>query len=180
MNVQRAIFDDRRAYRDGEIHVAVKAEIADCARINAALGWLQLVDDLLDYDGETHELGKNVGDDLREGKPTLPLLVAMERGTDADRQVIRHAIEHGEVERRVRNAHTTRAMITLAIMGVGARVDDLNKHLSAVGGRWLVGVLRDATAGAHVPIDRPMRELISDTERFITWLRAHEPNAVRT
>ncbi|MFD3746138.1 AAA family ATPase [Nocardia sp. NPDC058633] len=97
------------------------------------------------------------------------------------RQVLLAAgLEHGEVERRVRNAHTTRAMITLAIMGVGARVDDLNKHLSAVGGRWLVGVLRDATAGAHVPIDRPMRELISDTERFITWLRAHEPTAVRT
>ncbi len=98
----------------------------------------------------------------------------------ARQQLLAGGLEHGEVERRVRNAHTTRAMITLAIMGVGARVDDLNKHLSTVGGRWLVGVLRDATAGAHVPIDRPMRELISDTERFITWLRAHEPNAVRT
>ncbi|WP_455648164.1 AAA family ATPase [Nocardia salmonicida] len=98
----------------------------------------------------------------------------------ARQELLAGGLEHGEVERRVRNAHTTRAMITLAIMGVGARVDDLNKHLSTVGGRWLVGVLRDATAGAHVPIDRPMRELISDTERFITWLRAHEPNAVRT
>ncbi|MBC7303342.1 MAG: AAA family ATPase [Nocardia sp.] len=97
----------------------------------------------------------------------------------ARQELLATGLEHGEVERRVRNAHTTRAMITLAIMGVGARVDDLNKHLSAVGGRWLVGVLRDATAGAHVPIDRPMRELITDTERFITWLRAHEPNAVR-
>ncbi|MFD3591926.1 AAA family ATPase [Nocardia sp. NPDC058640] len=98
----------------------------------------------------------------------------------ARQELLAAGLAHGEVERRVRNAHTTRAMITLAIMGVGARVDDLNKHLSTVGGRWLVGVLRDATAGAHVPIDRPMRELISDTERFVTWLRAHEPNAVRT
>ncbi|MGY0501267.1 AAA family ATPase [Nocardia sp. FBN12] len=97
----------------------------------------------------------------------------------ARHELLAAGLEHSEVERRVRNAHTTRAMITLAIMGVGARVDDLNKHLSAVGGRWLVGVLRDATAGAHVPIDRPMRELISDTERFITWLRAHEPAVVR-
>jgi octaprenyl-diphosphate synthase len=59
----------------------------------------QLVDDLLDYDGETHELGKNVGDDLREGKPTLPLLVAMARGEPAERELVRHAIEHGEVAR---------------------------------------------------------------------------------
>ena len=45
----------------------------------------------------TTQLGKNVGDDLREGKPTLPLLIAMERGTAAERELIRHAIEHGEV-----------------------------------------------------------------------------------
>lgn len=98
----------------------------------------------------------------------------------ARHELLATGLDHAEVERRVRNAHTTRAMITLAIMGPRARVDDLNKHLSAVGGRWLVGVLRDATAGAHVPIDRPMRELISDTERFIVWLRAHEPAAVRS
>ncbi|HEY2976672.1 MAG TPA: polyprenyl synthetase family protein, partial [Burkholderiaceae bacterium] len=53
-----------------------------CADYGRSLGTaFQLVDDLLDYQGETQELGKNVGDDLREGKPTLPLLVAMERGT---------------------------------------------------------------------------------------------------
>ncbi|MEV0332067.1 AAA family ATPase [Nocardia sp. NPDC050717] len=98
----------------------------------------------------------------------------------ARHELLATGLDHAEVERRVRKAHTTRAMLTLAIMGTGARVDDLNKHLSAVGGRWLVGVLRDATAGAHVPIDRPMRELISDTERFIAWLRAHEPAAVRS
>jgi octaprenyl-diphosphate synthase len=55
-----------------------------CADYGRALGTaFQLVDDLLDYEGNTDELGKNVGDDLREGKPTLPLLVAMERGTTA-------------------------------------------------------------------------------------------------
>lgn len=59
----------------------------------------QLVDDLLDYDGSSEKLGKNVGDDLREGKPTLPLLVAMERGSADERALIRHAIEHGEVQR---------------------------------------------------------------------------------
>ena len=71
-----------------------------CADYGRSLGTaFQLIDDLLDYDGETHELGKNVGDDLREGKPTLPLLVAMARGEPAERAMVRHAIEHGEVAR---------------------------------------------------------------------------------
>jgi octaprenyl-diphosphate synthase len=69
-----------------------------CADYGRSLGTaFQLVDDLLDYEGSTAQLGKNVGDDLREGKPTLPLLVAMERGTAQERELIRHAIEHGEV-----------------------------------------------------------------------------------
>jgi len=69
-----------------------------CAGYGRSLGTaFQLIDDLLDYDGETERLGKNVGDDLREGKPTLPLLVAMERGTAAERETIRHAIEQGDV-----------------------------------------------------------------------------------
>lgn len=71
-----------------------------CADYGRALGTaFQLVDDLLDYEGHTEALGKNVGDDLREGKPTLPLLIAMERGSPEERELIRHAIEHGEVER---------------------------------------------------------------------------------
>ncbi|MGE4052501.1 MAG: polyprenyl synthetase family protein [Piscinibacter sp.] len=71
-----------------------------CAAYGRSLGTaFQLVDDLLDYEGNTSELGKNVGDDLREGKPTLPLLIAMERGRTEERALIRHAIEHGEVAR---------------------------------------------------------------------------------
>ncbi|MCK6427342.1 MAG: octaprenyl diphosphate synthase [Burkholderiaceae bacterium] len=71
-----------------------------CASYGRALGTaFQLVDDLLDYEGATAELGKNVGDDLREGKPTLPLLYAMSHGTAEQRELIRHAIQHGEVER---------------------------------------------------------------------------------
>ena len=71
-----------------------------CAGYGRSLGTaFQLVDDLLDYEGATEQLGKNVGDDLREGKPTLPLLIAMERGTAAQRALLRSAIQKGELER---------------------------------------------------------------------------------
>jgi octaprenyl-diphosphate synthase len=81
-----------------------------CAGYGRSLGTaFQLVDDLLDYEGSTPELGKNVGDDLREGKPTLPLLIAMERGTAAERQLIRHAIEQGEVGRLAEIAEIVRS-----------------------------------------------------------------------
>lgn len=71
-----------------------------CASYGRSLGTaFQLVDDLLDYEGDPHELGKNVGDDLREGKPTLPLLMAMERGTNQERELVRQAIVNGEIER---------------------------------------------------------------------------------
>jgi octaprenyl-diphosphate synthase len=71
-----------------------------CAAFGRSLGTaFQLVDDLLDYEGNSDELGKNVGDDLREGKPTLPLLIAMERGSPAERDLIRHAIEQGDLQK---------------------------------------------------------------------------------
>jgi octaprenyl-diphosphate synthase len=71
-----------------------------CASYGRSLGTaFQLVDDLLDYEGNSDELGKNVGDDLREGKPTLPLLLAMERSGEEDRALIRHAIEQGELQK---------------------------------------------------------------------------------
>ncbi len=59
----------------------------------------QLIDDALDYSADNAELGKNVGDDLDEGKPTLPVLRAMEVGTPAQRQLLRDAIAQGGRER---------------------------------------------------------------------------------
>jgi len=58
----------------------------------------QLVDDLLDYSSSSDELGKNIGDDLAEGKPTLPLIYAMQVGTKAQRELIRDAIEQGGLD----------------------------------------------------------------------------------
>jgi octaprenyl-diphosphate synthase len=55
----------------------------------------QLIDDVLDYSGNLLETGKNLGDDLAEGKPTLPLIYVMRAGNAAERDVVRHAIEHG-------------------------------------------------------------------------------------
>jgi octaprenyl-diphosphate synthase len=87
--------------RLGAVLADASPEVEECcARYGRSLGTaFQLVDDLLDYEGNTQTLGKNVGDDLREGKPTLPLLIAMERCTEPQRQLIRQAIEHGEVDR---------------------------------------------------------------------------------
>lgn len=53
---------------------------------------------MLDYTGDAQEMGKNLGDDLREGKCTLPLIAAMQRGTPEQSAVIRHAIENGSTE----------------------------------------------------------------------------------
>jgi octaprenyl-diphosphate synthase len=87
--------------RLGAVIADAPREIEDaCANFGRSLGTaFQLIDDLLDYEGDPAALGKNVGDDLREGKPTLPLLFAMAHGTPEESALIRQAIEQGEVER---------------------------------------------------------------------------------
>ena len=55
----------------------------------------QLVDDIMDYTADAKEMGKNVGDDLAEGKPTLPLIYTMAHGNDEQKSLVRNAIEHG-------------------------------------------------------------------------------------
>ncbi|MGC9457735.1 MAG: octaprenyl diphosphate synthase [Halothiobacillaceae bacterium] len=59
----------------------------------------QLMDDVLDYDGDENETGKHLGDDLAEGKPTLPLIMAMQRGSSEESALIRSAIENQQGDR---------------------------------------------------------------------------------
>jgi octaprenyl-diphosphate synthase len=58
----------------------------------------QLVDDVLDLSGSVNQIGKNLGDDLSEGKPTLPLLIALNRGDAKQSATIRNAIEQGGLD----------------------------------------------------------------------------------
>ncbi len=106
-----------------------------CAAYGQALGTaFQIVDDLLDYEGTTAALGKNVGDDLREGKPTLPLLAAMSRGTPEERELIRHAIQNGEVERLDEIVAIVRRTGALDITREAARAEAerAREHISAL------------------------------------------------
>ncbi len=74
-----------------------KAEQAASRSFGMNLGiTFQLVDDVLDYGGASSRLGKNIGDDFREGKITLPVVLAFRRGNDAEREFWRRTLERGE------------------------------------------------------------------------------------
>jgi len=75
-----------------------KAEVAACRGYGANLGGaFQLIDDALDYGGSAAKLGKNVGDDFREGKITLPVVLSFRRGSTEDREFWRRTLERGEI-----------------------------------------------------------------------------------
>jgi octaprenyl-diphosphate synthase len=75
-----------------------KAEIEACRGYGVNLGIaFQLVDDALDYGGSAAKLGKNVGDDFREGKITLPVVLSFRRGSTEDREFWRRTLERGEI-----------------------------------------------------------------------------------
>jgi octaprenyl-diphosphate synthase len=79
------------------ISVGQKAEQAASRSFGMNLGiTFQLVDDVLDYGGAASRLGKNIGDDFREGKITLPVVLAFRRGSDTEREFWRRTLERGE------------------------------------------------------------------------------------
>jgi len=79
----------------------------------------QLIDDALDYQSDESSLGKHLGDDLAEGKPTLPLIYALQQGNAHQRSVIRRAIEHGGLEHL---EEITRAVASLGGLAYTARL----------------------------------------------------------
>lgn len=85
------------ATRLGAVLAGVDRQMEDgVANYGKHLGTaFQIADDVLDYSSEADQLGKNIGDDLAEGKTTLPLIFAMQRGSDAQRELIRGAIREG-------------------------------------------------------------------------------------
>lgn len=77
----------------------------------------QLIDDVLDYSGNADEIGKNVGDDLREGKPTLPLIYVMLNGNAEQRELVRACIENGDEQhfKEILDAITTSGALEYTI-----------------------------------------------------------------
>ncbi|PKO70798.1 MAG: octaprenyl diphosphate synthase [Betaproteobacteria bacterium HGW-Betaproteobacteria-14] len=109
------------AARLGAILSGAPAEVEEgLARYGMHLGTaFQLVDDVLDYSGDEDATGKHLGDDLAEGKPTLPLIHAMQQGSAAQSACVRHAIEEGG-----RNAFPE---VMAAIRATGA-LDETRRH----------------------------------------------------
>ncbi len=109
----------------------------------------QLIDDALDYSGSTEETGKNIGNDLAEGKPTLPLIYALQKGTPAEARLIREAIKSG--------SHNSLEPILATIESTGAieYTAQTAKHYA-----------REATSAlAHIP-DSPYRHALHQLVEF--------------
>jgi len=106
----------------------------------------QLIDDVLDFSGDSSEIGKNLGDDLAEGKPTLPLLYAMRNGTEVQAKVIRNAIEHGGLDEL--------PLVMAAVNETGALdyVRELAKQEAAAGCRAIARLPRSIYLDALVEL----------------------------
>ncbi len=118
----------RKTARLFEAGAQISAVLSDAApEIEAALTRygkhigtaFQLVDDTLDYEADEAMLGKHLGDDLAEGKPTLPLIYALQQGDGKQREMIQSAIRNGSIERL---AEITRAVASLGGLAYTARL----------------------------------------------------------
>jgi octaprenyl-diphosphate synthase len=111
-----------------------------CAEYGQALGTaFQVIDDVLDYAGDASETGKNVGDDLREGKTTLPLILAMQRGSPDQAELIRTAIQGGDTSQLPR--------IVAIVRETGAL--DATRAAAAAEAQRAMDALRGFPANSH-------------------------------
>ena len=102
-----------------------------CAEYGQALGTaFQVIDDVLDYAGDASVMGKNLGDDLREGKATLPLIAAMQRGTEQERTAIQMAIENGDVDKLDEVVRIVKSTGALDVARAAAR-DEAQRAIAA-------------------------------------------------
>lgn len=128
------------------------AEAAACRSYGMNLGVaFQLVDDALDYGGAAAKLGKNTGDDFREGKITLPVVLSVRRGSEADRAFFRRTLERGEIA----DGDLEEA---LAIMRRNRALEDTIERARHYG-----AVARDALA---IFPDGPMKRALLETIDF--------------
>jgi octaprenyl-diphosphate synthase len=95
-----------------------------CAMYGQAMGTaFQIIDDVLDYTGDEEVLGKSLGDDLREGKTTLPIIAALQRGTPAQKETIKTAIETGDMTSLDEVIHIVRSTGGLDVARQAARME---------------------------------------------------------
>ena len=122
------------------------------ARFGLELGnAFQLVDDALDYGGQSGTLGKNTGDDLREGKMTLPIILALSDGTEAERGTIAAALGNGAAT----------AEQVEAVVAIMERYNTLQRTLEQAHGH-----ARSAQQALDTLPPSPMRALLSDVVEF--------------
>ena len=110
----------------------------------------QLMDDVLDYNGIAAEMGKNIGDDLAEGKPTLPLLYAQDHSSGKNRALIRRAIRQGGVEhlQEITEAVKTSGALAYTAGLAGEYANKAANHLSALPESDFKSALHDLTKAA--------------------------------
>jgi octaprenyl-diphosphate synthase len=129
-----------------------KAEQAACRSFGMNLGIaFQLVDDALDYGGKAARLGKNVGDDFREGKITLPVVLAFRRGSDSERAFWQRTLERGETA----DDDLDQA---LALMAKHRAIEDTISRARHYG-----AIAKDALALFH---NAPMKEALEEAVEF--------------
>jgi octaprenyl-diphosphate synthase len=130
-----------------------KAEQAACRSYGMNLGIaFQLVDDALDYGGKSANLGKNVGDDFRDGKITLPVVLAFRRGSESERDFWRRTLEQGDAT----EGDLERAV---ALMNKHRALDDTIKRARHYG-----AIAKDALA---LFPDSPMKEALAEAVEFV-------------